>query len=171
MAKAAVSRPHSSALRKGRYSAPGLAYFVTTAVDQRRPLLDPPARELVIQSLLWARAQGRIWLLGYVIMDDHFHVLIALRGDATLAQLTDSLKRHTARRANLMRSQTGRFWQAGYHDHAIRDELDLWGHVRYMHENPVRRGWVTRAEDYAWSTAHSSRRLDVDWNQLGYADH
>jgi len=89
--------PHSHALRLGRFSLAGLPYFLTSNVDGRRPLLDSIARESVIASLLWARAQGRVWLLGYVILDDHFHTLIILRDQATLALVTDGLKRHTAR--------------------------------------------------------------------------
>ncbi len=162
-------KPHAVALRRGRFSAAGQAYFVTTNVRDRRPLLDPAAREVVIESLRWARAQGRIWLLGYAVMDDHFHALIVLRGNTTLAQFAASLKRHTARHVNLSHGALGQFWQAGYYDHAIRDERDLWQHVRYIHENPVRLRWVERPEDYAWSTAHASRRQDTDWDKIGLA--
>src|SRR5258706_15940478 len=92
--------PHSHTLRIGRFSEPGLVYFLTSNVYARQPLLDVVARETVISSLLWARTQGRIWLLGYVIMDDHFHTLIMLRGGPSLALFTDGLKRHTARQIN-----------------------------------------------------------------------
>ena len=163
------SNPHSNALCKGRFSAPGLTYFVTGNVHNRQPLLDAAAREIVIESLLWARTQGRIWLLGYVIMDDQFHALLVLQGETTLALFTEGLKRHTARQNNKRRSEAGGFWQEGYHDHAIRDEADLWHHVQYMHENPVRRGLVSKSEDYVWSTAHASRQQDMDWDKIGYA--
>ncbi len=86
-------RLHGNALRTGRFSAEGTVYFITSNVENRRPLLDPATREIVIEALLWARTQGRIWLLGYAIMDDHFHVLLALRGDSTLASVMDGLKR------------------------------------------------------------------------------
>ena len=125
--------------------------------------------QFVIESLLWARTQGRIWLLGYVMMDDHFHVLLSLREDATLANIMEGLTRHTARQANRLRGQGGQFWQEGYHDHAIRDEEDLWRHLQYMHENPVRRGWVQKADEYEWSTAHNRRKQDLDWDRIGYA--
>ena len=162
--------PHSHALRIGRFSQAGMPYFLTSNVDGRKPLLDNIARETVIESLLWARAQGRIWLLGYMILDDHFHTLIILRDQATLALFTDGLKRHTARQINKRLGQTGTFWQESYHDHAIRDESDLWHHVHYMHANPVRRGWVGKPEDYSWSSAHASRLADLDWDKVGYSE-
>jgi len=160
-------KPHSSDLRKGRFSAPGLVYFITSNVAHKRPLLLPEGREIVIASLKWARDNGRIWLLGYVIMDDHFHCLYMLREGHSLSKVMNNLKRHVSRQINLQSQVLGQFWQEGYHDHAIRDLDDFWHHFHYMHNNPVRRGWVERAEDYLWSTAHPSRATDKDWNALG----
>src|SRR5512144_1333804 len=89
--------PHSSALRKGRVSVPGGVYFVTSNTSLRRPLLVPEARDTIIESLKWSRDNGRIWLLGYVVLDDHFHTILMLRKGAELGHVMDSLKRHTAR--------------------------------------------------------------------------
>jgi putative transposase len=156
------------ALRKGRYSVAGRVYFITTNVIRRQPLLVPPAREVIIGALRWSRDQGRLWLLGYTIMDDHFHTLFMLREGYSLSKLLDSLKTFTAREINRQRGQAGEFWQEGFHDHAIRDAGDFNHHLNYIHENPVRREWVERADDYAWSTAHPARQGDIDWHALGY---
>ena len=160
--------PHSASLRKGRFSNPGAVYFVTTNTLQRQPLLTQPAREIIIASLKWSRDAGRIWLLGYVVMDDHFHALFALRGTGALPWVMNSLKRHCARQVNQLSGRTGEVWQEGYHDHMIRDEPDFWQHVRYMQDNPVRRGLVERGEDYAWSSSHPSRLADIDWQAVGF---
>lgn len=160
--------PHSSSLRKGRFSNPGAVYFITSNILHRQPLLAPRAREVLIASLKWSRDDGRLWLLGYVIIDNHFHTLFALRDGNDLPRVMNSLKRHTARQSNQLLGRTGELWQEGYHDHVIRDEPDFWQHIQYMHDNPVRRGWVETAQAYAWSTAHASRLDDVDWHVVGY---
>jgi hypothetical protein len=49
-------KPHSSSLRKGRYSALGQAYFLTSATAGRRRLLTPDTREVVVSGLQWARS-------------------------------------------------------------------------------------------------------------------
>jgi putative transposase len=161
-------QPRSSALRKGRHSVAGRVYFITTNITRRQRLLTPPAREAIIASLQWLRDQGRLWRLGYVIMDDHFHALLMLRDGHDLERILHSLKSFTAHAINQERGQTGNIWQPGYHDHTIRDGADLNFHLQYMHDNPVRRGWVERAEAYAWSTAHPERKLDIDWQALGF---
>jgi REP element-mobilizing transposase RayT len=161
-----TGRPHASNLRKGRFSAPGVIYFITNAAEVRGPLLRPAGRELIINGMKWTRDHGRIWLLPYVVMDDHFHFLFMLREGRTLATIMHSLKSYTSHAINKLYRRQGPFWQPGYHDHAIRDRRDFWNHVHYTHNNPVRCGWVERPEDYAWSTAHPSRHRDVDWEVL-----
>jgi putative transposase len=159
--------PHSADLRKGRFSAPGLVYFITSNVQEKRPLLYPDGREVVITSLKWLRDNGRIWLLGYATMDNHFHCLLTLRDAYTLPRVMNSLKRHTSSEINELAQVERQFWQEGYHDHGIRNLDDFRGHFHYMHHNPVRRGWVEKAEDYLWSTAHAFRAGDIDWDALG----
>lgn len=43
-------------------------------------------------------------------------------------------------------------WQRWYWEHAIRDERDFGVHVDYVHFNPVRHGFVSRAVDWPYST-------------------
>jgi len=162
-------KPHGANLRKGRISLPGVCYFITTNVERGRPPIPFPAgAELIIESLRWLRDEGRVWRAGYVIMNDHTHFMIVLRGEHTLASALRSLKTFTAQRINSLLGRAGAYWQAGYYDHAIRDEPDFWTRLNYMHNNPVRRHLVERAEEYAYSTAHSSRAGDIDWAALGY---
>jgi hypothetical protein len=50
--------------------------------------------------------------------------------------------------------ETHRFWQpGGGFDRNVRSEEELWRETCYVHDNPVRRGLVERAEDWAWSSA------------------
>jgi len=161
---------HAADLRKGRVSLPGVCYFITTDVERGCPPIPfPEGAELVIECWRWLRDHRRTWNGGYVVMDDHVHFLMLLREGFTLPRVLDSFKTYTATRINQILGRKGIFWQEGYYDHAIRDESDFWACLNYMHNNPVRRGWVERPEDYAYSTAHPSRADDIDWEALGYS--
>ena len=92
-----AKQPHSAALRKGRFSNPGTVYFITSNILNRQPILTPLARDIIIASLNWSRAAGRLWLLRYVVMDDHFHTLFSLRDTNALAWVMNSINRHCAR--------------------------------------------------------------------------
>ena len=43
---------------------------------------------------------------------------------------------------------SGRVWAAGYHDRALRAEVDIPHVARYLVLNPVRAGLVARVGDY-----------------------
>ena len=50
------------------------------------------------------------------------------------------------------RQRTGEYlWQPSYFDHVLRDEEETLRAVRYVLENPVRKGLVTEFADYPFS--------------------
>jgi putative transposase len=51
-----------------------------------------------------------------------------------------------------MRSGERPFWQAHYDDFNISSHEKFVEKLRYIHRNPVRRGLVTKPEDWAWSS-------------------
>jgi len=42
-------------------------------------------------------------------------------------------------------------WQRGFYDHVLRREEDILVHLRYIAENPVRRGLVDDWRDYGFT--------------------
>ena len=64
---------------------------------------------------------------------------------------TPSLSR-SVREGGALRSHDP-FWQSRYYDFNVFREQKLVEKLDYMHQNPVQRGLVTRAEDWKWSSA------------------
>ena len=57
-------------------------------------------------------------------------------------------------------------WQRGYWEHLIRDDDDLARHGDYVHYNPVKHGYVSRAADWSHSSIHRFIRdgiIPADW--------
>ena len=57
-------------------------------------------------------------------------------------------------------------WQRRYWEHTLRDEDDFSRHADYIHYNPVKHGYVTRVEDWPYSSFHRLVRLGmypIDW--------
>ncbi len=52
------------------------------------------------------------------------------------------------------RREAGELWQGRFFDHALRTVKDYTDTVEYIHQNPVRRGLVTRPEEWTWSSYH-----------------
>jgi 7-keto-8-aminopelargonate synthetase-like enzyme/REP element-mobilizing transposase RayT len=180
---------HSNDLRKGRVFISHECYFVTTFVEGPRPILmNPKAAQIVVETLRWLRNEGRIRLLGFVIMPDHVDVALALCNNLRLEQVMHSWKRRSSRlirtqivgavsnrdleqtrTAETNRSHESRhcLWQPGYHHHLLRDGRDFEQRLAYMHENPVRNGLVKSAQEWPFSTAHPDYQGEIDRAWLG----
>ncbi|WLD59379.1 transposase [Salinispirillum sp. LH 10-3-1] len=133
---------HGRNLRKGRFSAPGHVYHITTATQHRRPFFsDLSAARTLIQSLKQEDAIATTQTLAFVVMPDHLHWLFTLQaGD--LSQMVKRVKSVTSKRIGFS------VWQSGFYDHAIRAEEDLLATARYIVANPLRANIVEHIGDY-----------------------
>jgi REP element-mobilizing transposase RayT len=139
--------PHGRNLRTGRVSEPGRIYLITCVTDQRRPVFfDWRCGRLLVHVLM--KEQQHAATLAYVVMPDHLHWLMQLRDDATLGKVMRGVKCISSHRINKRLGRSGRFWQAGYHDRALRTTDDLVALTRYVVANPLRAGLVVRIGDY-----------------------
>ncbi|HUN62828.1 MAG TPA: transposase [Candidatus Sulfotelmatobacter sp.] len=145
-----------------RHSSATGTYFVTSRTWQSRALFVTESFcSVFIDSLLCYRNEGAFALHGFVLMPDHFHVLLTPAGDKTLERVVQYIKGGSARRLALEMNMRFPVWQRGFSDHRIRDEVDFASHVRYIDENPVKRRLVVAARDYRWSSASGLYALDA----------
>ncbi|HDS1101185.1 REP-associated tyrosine transposase [Stenotrophomonas maltophilia] len=136
----------------GRNSSVGLSYILTTVVTGRAPLFAIDAvAVLAIQEFQQLDREGFTHSIAHVVMPDHIHWLVELRA-GTLETIMKRFKSRTALQANRLLGRVGRFWQACYHDHAIRSDESLHQHAMYLMGNPIRAGLTTRLGQYphAW---------------------
>ncbi|WP_040070525.1 REP-associated tyrosine transposase [Pseudomonas batumici] len=142
------TRPHSNRLRAGRYSQSGQIYLLTAVIEDRNPALaDWKTGRLLVRQFRQAQAEGSADSLTWVVMPDHFHWLIELK-NSSLPELMLATKSRSAREINAHLGRSGRLWQKGFHDRAIRREEDLLAVARYIIANPIRAGLVKRVRDY-----------------------
>jgi putative transposase len=81
-------------------------------------------------------------------MPDHLHWLVRLKDGTELGQLMRTVKCVSSWQINRALNRSGRLWQAGYHDHALRKEEDIVSTARYVVSNPLRAGLVKHIGDY-----------------------
>jgi putative transposase len=125
-------------------------YFVTAVTAQRRSLVQVTATaELFEQTILDYRSQGRFLLHAYVIMPDQFHALITPAPDVSLEKAMQFIKGGFSFR---LKSKL-EVWMRSFNESQIMSEEKFVNCVRYIEENPVRRGLVTSAEAYPFSSA------------------
>jgi putative transposase len=133
--------------------------MVTTETWGRRSLFNNDRwTKLLIDALYHYR--GTAYLLHeFVIVPDHIHVLMTPL--TSLEKAVQFIKGGFSFRAKKELGSNMEVWQKGFQDHRIRDAGDYAHHIRYIHENPVRRHLCERASDYSFSSAHPGFELDA----------
>jgi putative transposase len=86
-------------------------------------------------------------------MPDHLHLLVLPAADDTVSDLVGELKYVSSRKISAVRGNKGPLWQKGFFDRFMRTPKELLETLDYMHQNPVRKGLATTAEQWRWSSA------------------
>lgn len=138
-----------NALRKGRFSEPNRAYFITAVTKERSPIFaDLHTARLLIREMHVIHDEGIVSSLAWVVMPDHLHWLFQLGDNVSLKKAVGLLKGRSSRLINKHLGQKGALWQAAFHDHALREEEDLREIARYIVANPLRAGLAASLAEY-----------------------
>jgi putative transposase len=125
-------------------------YLVTAVTAQRRSLFQVKATaELLERTILDYRGQGKFLLHAFVIMPDHFHALITPAPDVSLEKAMQFIKGGFSFR---LKSNLD-VWMRSFNESQILSEEKFMNCVRYIEDNPVRRGLVSTPEAYPFGSA------------------
>ncbi len=150
-----------------KFVEPDALYFLTcTIVDWIPVFQSRPYFDIITNSLTYCRANKNMRLYAYVIMENHLHLIA---GAPDLSRTIQEFKSYTAREIIALTKSTGRtellnqfmqlkkrykdeskhqIWQEGAHPQIIRDDEVLNQKITYIHNNPVRRGYVDASEHW-----------------------
>ena len=78
-------------------------------------------------------------------MPDHLHLIVMPGEHRSLSRVVASFSKHTSREINRHLGRSGRLWEKGFYERKIRNEAELLNQLRYIRENPVRKGYVEGA--------------------------
>ena len=134
-----------------RYQQAKDLHFITFSCYRPQPKLGTPSERTVFERALErTRHHYRFCIIGYVVMPEHVHLLVSEPEESSLATALQALKQSVSRTVALR--QTEPFWQARYYDFNVWTERKYVEKLRYIHRNPVVRGFVEKPEDWAGSS-------------------
>jgi putative transposase len=142
--------------RHNSIAIPGTLHFVTTVTAIRGNWF---TSDEVCRGVLWefekSRVRQGLQCLGYVLMPDHVHAVLlqSVEGLQISAMLRD-FKAATALRCRPEQFQGRSLWWRRYDDVPLPGVNALFRRLEYMHNNPVKRGLVTSAGEWPWSSFH-----------------
>ncbi len=137
-------------------------------VERREVYLSDSDRSDFLELLARAQSQFRWRIHAFVLMTNHYHLLIETP-EPTLARGMQRLDGDHAAAFNRKHARVGHLWQGRYRAHLIEKESYLLELSRYIVLNPVRAHMVATPGEWPWSsyvaTAGMCARpawLDVD---------
>lgn len=163
-------------MARSRYRVvkPNAPHFLTATVVNWLPVFaSRPIAQILLDSLRFLQEQERIILYAYVIQENHTHLvaesddlskemgdfkswtaraiitfLEERKADHILHQLAESKLPHKTDR-------TYQLWQEGSHPQLIQGEAMMRQKIEYIHNNPVKRGYVDKPTDWRYSSARN----------------
>jgi putative transposase len=120
-------------------------------------------RDLFLKVLEDLRIKHDFIVAGYVVMPEHFHLLVTEPKRVKLSVMMQVLKQRVSRLSRQNKANSNQmplwkvhvpraFWQKRYYDFNVYSQRKYVEKLRYMHRNPVKRGLVTSPELWRWSS-------------------
>ena len=155
-----------------RFGEDHYPHFMTATVVAWLPVFSCPRfAEIVLDSWRFLQTNRNIKILAFVVMENHLHWIAA---GPELGQRVGEFKSFTAksivaemkmrRYETLLQElsfyklshkldQNYQLWQEGSHPQVIESDEIMWQKIEYIHNNPLRRGYVSDPLHWRYSSA------------------
>ena len=139
--------------RTARASVGGICYHVLNRGNGRAKVFRKSGDYAAFVDLV-AAANERLAMrvLGYVLLPNHFHLVLWPHRDGDLSRWMQWLMTSHVRRYHQHYHSSGHVWQGRFKAFPIEQDAHLISVLRYVERNPLRADLVERAEDWPWSS-------------------
>jgi putative transposase len=142
-------------------SAGARTFFVTSSTWRKRFLLQSErAASLLVEVLYEYRKQRKYLLHEFVVMPDHFHILITVGPESSIERAVQFIKGGFAFRAGKQLGLKAPVWQRGFSEIRVLTVAQFEGIRSYIRENPLTRHLTEQANEFLYSSAHAGVDLD-----------
>ncbi len=139
--------------RLPRLTLPGYPHHVIQRGNNRQPIFKTAADHGHLLGLLYENARKfDVAVHAYVLMGNHFHLLVTPKTDKGLPGMMQAVGRSYVRYFNDLHGRSGTLWEGRYRSTLIQTDRYLLACMAYIDLNPVRAGLVAEAGDYPWSS-------------------
>lgn len=106
----------------------------------------------------------RMEIHGYVLMDNHYHLIVRTR-EANLSRAIQWLGTSYSMRFNRRHRRSGHLFQGRFKSFVVEDEQYLSALCLYIHRNPIRAGIADLLSEYPWSSygVYSGKKERSPW--------
>jgi putative transposase len=146
--------------RQLRLDFAGAVHHVTTRGNERRSIFHSNEDRRMFLQLLGVAAKRFQWIVAaYVLMTNHFHLLIETP-EPNLSRGMQWLAGAYAMWFNRRHGRSGHLFQGRFHSFLVDRDEYFAEVLRYVVLNPVRAKLVAHPADYRWSSYRATAGLE-----------
>ena len=135
-------------MERRRIEYPGAFYHAIQRGNNRENIfLSDTDKSSYLNHLIELKKKFDFILLGYVLMDNHYHLLLQT-GDDPLHKIIFRQNMYYSRYFNKTHNRSGHLYGDRYKASLVQDERYAFAVLRYIHWNPVKAGITTVPEKY-----------------------
>jgi putative transposase len=139
-------------MRRHRIEYDGAVYHVIQRSSNREMIFGKVSdKEYFIDLLAGYKKKLGYRLFGYVLMDNHYHLLLQT-GAIPLSKIMQRINFRYSKFFNQKYNRHGHVFGGRYKAGLVQDESYLFAILRYIHQNPVQAGICKQVNDYEWSS-------------------
>lgn len=140
--------------RLPRLILPGQPHHVILRGNNRQAIFFSDLdRQHLLATLAEVSTLYNVGVHAYVLMDNHFHLLVTPVSADALSRMMQALGRRYVGWFNARHQRSGTLWEGRFRAGLIEGERHLLACMRYIELNPVRAGLCAQAQDWPWSSA------------------
>jgi len=144
--------------RKPRVEFKGAIYHVIKRGNNRDYIFQKREdKESLLRYITYAKEYGGFNLWGYVIMDNHYHLIIQTK-DKPLNKIMKTINNRYSKDYNKKHNRSDHVFGGRYKGILVLDDKYLFSLLRYIHNNPVRAKICKKIAQYKWSSDHYYRK-------------
>ena len=145
-------------------------FFITTTCYKWYNLLDSEeCKSIICENIKFYNHAYLAQTTGYVIMPNHFHLILYFKEKSNLSGFMRDFKKFSAyairgwletNNADMLEmirinssKQKFKVWQDRFDDLYLENRKTLEVKLEYIHQNPVKKGLVSLPEEYRYSSA------------------
>ncbi|MCK5123051.1 MAG: transposase [Candidatus Pacebacteria bacterium] len=165
-----------------------IAHFLTiTIIEWIDVFTKPQYFQIIIDSLKYCQKNKGLLLYEFVIMTNHLHLVAKAKEKYKLSQIISDFKKHTTREIlkelekdnrryilNLIKNSFSKkkdyqnqIWQRENYSEVIESEKFYFQKAKYIYNNPIKREYVAKQEDWFYSSAKNRILNDNNTIELG----
>lgn len=117
----------------------------------------PKHKYFLLKQFNEYNAKYDFMLLAYVIMDNHYHLIIKT-GETPIDKIMFSINNIMSRFLNRELGRTGHVFEGRYNSKLVESDEYLVWLLRYIHRNPIRAQICSNLDEYRWSSHNFYKR-------------